>query len=390
MREPFRNYRIIFNILLILEIKLGIAIITVTAAYQHVLNLFMLPQERRLLTSTFINLYIMGFQLIATYLCSFSMWRNIWARKYSRSIQLLVIVWSVFCFIIVVGGCATIWHLLNTPQFLIANVSMMLFRGIEVYYSNPSWKFFWDELQYTNECCGVNGYDDWMHASWMPQSYVKESRQTRTQYRPRFKHNPKEHRVITNCIQKVPQVTTDISIAFVNPSDASLNNDDIGSQILAPYACCKYNSLSCYQNYLPRTGDGVGSISQLNITEINTKACLPLFKEYLLCAVNVLLILVSLAVLIDILMCCLTKYLMLHSRVPSYCELDPSYDDDGNALVVVKCPPRVRCVTLEESDSIDSDVANIGSDVEPCICTFDMDMGVDCSNVGQYPINHNP
>lgn len=75
-------------------------------------------------------------------------------------------------------------------------------------------------------------------------------------------------------------------------------------RILAPYACCKHNSLSCYQNYLPRSDDtddgSISSMSHLNFTEINTKPCLPLFKEYLWYAMHILMVLVSAAVLIDV------------------------------------------------------------------------------------------
>ncbi|XP_073822543.1 tetraspanin 33B [Musca autumnalis] len=394
MREPFRHFRIIFNILLILEIKLGIAIITVAVAYQNVLGSFT-PDEKRSLNSTFVNLYIMGFQLIATYLCSLSMWRTIWTKKYSRSIQLLLVVWSMFCFIIIIGGCATIWCLLDIPDILTTNVSMMLFHGIEVYYTSPAWKFLWDELQYNNECCGVNGYDDWMRAKWMPKSFNRQRRDRRSYVRNRFQHNTEEPRIIADCVPKRPhgpQDTTQISLSYETPRlSLEVTEDygahDMGSQILAPYACCKHNSLSCYQNYIPKSDnddDEVGSIFQLNFTEINTKACLPLFKEYLWYATHILLILVSAAVIIDIIICCLAKYLMFQSRFHSYCELEPSYDEDGNALVIVKCPPKVRCVTLDESISMDSDVANVGSDTEPCICCCDIETGHQCSNVGQY------
>ncbi|XP_005182936.2 uncharacterized protein LOC101890537 [Musca domestica] len=399
MREPFRHFRLIVNILLVLEIKLGIAIVTITAAYQNVLGSFMAPTEKRLLFSTLVNLYIMGFQLIATYLCSLSMWRTIWTRRYSRSIQFLLMVWSVFCCIIIVGGCVTMWCLLDMPEILGANVSLMLFHGMEVYYTSPAWKFLWDEIQYNNECCGVEGYDDWMHATWMPKTTVKLSKDSRLYNGGRFKHNSKESRIITDCVRKEPQgnhESTELSISYENPSlsiEDVDGGDDIGLRILAPYACCKHNSLSCYQNYLPRSDDtddgSISSMSHLNFTEINTKPCLPLFKEYLWYAMHILMVLVSAAVLIDLLICCLTKYFMFKSRFHSYCELESSFDDDGNALVVVKCPPKVRCVTLEEAVSIDSDMANVGSDVEPCICCCDLEMDQNCGNACQYLTDEN-
>lgn len=170
MREPFRKFRLIVNVLLISEIALGVAIIAVAVAYQNTLSTFMTVAEGKILFPTFFNAYILAFQVIVTYLCSLCMWRRVWVRRYSKSIRLLLSIWSFFCLLIVVGGCATIWSLLGSSDGLGENVALMLLRGIEVYYANPEWKFLWDQLQYTRECCGVNGYADWMHASWMPIS----------------------------------------------------------------------------------------------------------------------------------------------------------------------------------------------------------------------------
>ena len=44
-------------------------------------------------------------------------------------------------------------------------------------------------------------------------------------------------------------------------------------------------------------------------------------------------------------------------------------DDEGNALVVIKCPPKVRCITLEEPNTYSgSDIPNILSCSDSCPC----------------------
>ena len=44
------------------------------------------------------------------------------------------------------------------------------------------------------------------------------------------------------------------------------------------------------------------------------------------------------------------------------------FDEDGNALVVIKCPPNVKCITMEEQINSDSDLPNIQSSSKACIC----------------------
>lgn len=66
---------------------------------------------------------------------------------------------------------------------------------------------------------------------------------------------------------------------------------------------------------------------------------------------------------------------MITNNWRGYCELknDMSmYDDEGNALVVIKCPPNVKCIALEEQNTDDSDcIPNVSSDTEPCLCCLD-------------------
>lgn len=175
MREPFRKFRLILAILLMSEIFLGLAIILMTAACQYLLGSFVIQGQSEALSYKFLNCYLVGFQLFAIYTCSVSMWKSVWLRRYSTSIKLLLRIWLFFCIIIILCGCATIWSMFSSLDAITENVAIMLLRGIDVYYMNPEWKLLWDQLQYSHKCCGVNEYLDWMHASWMPQSFVAPS-----------------------------------------------------------------------------------------------------------------------------------------------------------------------------------------------------------------------
>lgn len=170
MFETIPKIRIFINLLLTIEICLGLAIIAVTWYHQRLLSAFLTETEAIMLSSKFFNAYILGFQLVASFLCALSMWANIWPRRYSENLQLLLSVWLVYCFLIVACGAATIWTLLASAGNLSEEAEIVLLRGIDNYYIKPEWKFLWDKLQYTKECCGVNNYQDWMQASWMSEN----------------------------------------------------------------------------------------------------------------------------------------------------------------------------------------------------------------------------
>ncbi|XP_075153974.1 tetraspanin 33B [Haematobia irritans] len=387
MRKPFRKLRLILVALLTLEIALGIVLIIVAAIYQGLLSSFIIQTESGIISSRFVHVYIMGFQLIALYLGSLPMWKSIWVRRFSRSIQILLNIWMFVCFLIVISGCVAIWSFVKSSKVLSDNVAMMLLHGIEVYYTKPEWKFLWDQLQYGRECCGVNRYSDWMRASWMSMSYggklvdLTKLHRTYFDYEGDSDVDSQTIRIITDCIGK----------KLNSQGNAGELNRDL---ILAPYACCRPDSPSCYQNYLPQLKES-SFIPQMNISEINTISCMTIFNHHLSCATIIFVLLTLVGVLIDILICCLTKYFMAQSKLGTYQELcndmSPDDNDDGTALVVVKCPPKVKLIVLDESNSFDSDIPNFCTDSDPCTCCCELDgdgINVSSDNAENQGINN--
>ena len=188
MYETIPKIRLIINLLLILEVCIGVALIGTSAYFQSVLGTFLTETENNMVSAKFLNVYILGFQLTVLYLCSLSMWSSIWPRRYSENIHLLLNVWLIFCCLIVICGCFTTWSLVVSGDALAEGIEMVLLRGIDIYYVNPEWKLLWDQLQYTKECCGVHGYRDWMRASWMT-----ENLNTMTQRNSQNLHNKNVH-----------------------------------------------------------------------------------------------------------------------------------------------------------------------------------------------------
>lgn len=146
--------------------------------------------------------------------------------------------------------------------------------------------------------------------------------------------------------------------------------------------------------HMKRSGSLV-PLPQLQLSDINTEGCFHIFCEYLTVSLRILFILIALAVFFDVsdlsltlnfylhvdlkriqfvklLICCVTRYLMASNYKRCFREFSNDscmFDDEGNALVVIKCPPKVRCITLEEPNACSgSDIPNLASSTEFCPC----------------------
>ncbi|XP_039952667.1 uncharacterized protein LOC126767266 [Bactrocera neohumeralis] len=323
MQEPFGRARVYLTMLLLSEIFLGLAIIIVTAIYQRILGAYMADVERKMLGGQFFNTYILGFQLMVVYACSIAMWSSLWSRRCSPNVNLLLNLWMFFCFVVVFCGFGTIWSLITCADALENTAEMSLLKGIDLYYTCPEWKLLWDGLQYHKECCGVHSYKDWMKASWMPAE-------------------------ATQC-QSASSETA-----------------------LAPYACCKHTCATCFENYIPRTDNS--RIPYLTLSQINTEGCLPLFTNKMWEILYVLIALVLIAFKLDLLICCLAKYIIRKQAEIDCCTCDNDAcdDDDGRPMVVVKCPT-TRCVKFDGDEGGNPQVAckvgrSHGGMSEPCTC----------------------
>ncbi|XP_037950549.1 uncharacterized protein LOC119681435 [Teleopsis dalmanni] len=304
MREPFCRARVYVTTILIAEVLLGILIVALTLIYHRILGGYLGEKECKLLTGQLFNTYLLGTQLIITYFFSIFMWRRLWKRKYTPNVELLLHLWIFFTFLIVFCGFGSIYSLFSCADSLENLAETSLLKGIDLYYTCPEWKLMWDSLQYYKECCGVHSYKDWMKASWMPQE--------------------------------------------LQTSDQGSCSGISKDTILAPYACCKHDCSTCYQNYVPHPGSG-GEIPALSIGQINTYGCLPIFANNMWRILYTLLGLMIVAFKLDIILCCMTKYI-IRNQCMDDCDGPDNYADDDQNLVVVKCPPNVRCLLLDEVD----------------------------------------
>lgn len=71
-------------------------------------------------------------------------------------------------------------------------------------------------------------------------------------------------------------------------------------QTIAPYACCKHNTTSCYENYMPQVAENNENVAHLNLTDINTDGCLEQFTKHFSMAMIIIFILILFAILINV------------------------------------------------------------------------------------------
>lgn len=45
-------------------------------------------------------------------------------------------------------------------------------RGMIHYLSDSSWKEIIDRLQFNNECCGIDSYENWYETAWLTKYHV--------------------------------------------------------------------------------------------------------------------------------------------------------------------------------------------------------------------------
>ncbi|ALC38628.1 Tsp33B [Drosophila busckii] len=327
MREPFRKASVYITLLLILEAITGLLIIVVTAVYQSILSSYLEESERRLLFSYLFNIYIFGFQLVVTFLCSISLWNRLWRRRCTPNIRLMVSVWLFYSCVIIASGFGTLWNVYDNIDVLESSAESSLYRGIDEYYTCPEWKLLWDGLQLRKQCCGVHSYKDWMNAEWMPK--------------------PDE-----NC--------THSSAKVLAPIACTKRCGDAFSSI----ANCQANGES-YSNGKP--------IPTLTIDSINTIGCLPVFSENSWKFFYILLGLTLMALKFLIFLCCFTKYILQRQNIGDGCDNGGLTDEEGRPLVMVKYPRNVRCVVIGEDD--------LASDIAPDIayCNCDEAAGESCN-----------
>ncbi|CAD7079415.1 unnamed protein product [Hermetia illucens] len=159
------------NIFIALEIVLGITAIALNEYFKHTISKHVGHSEGSEIRTLLFFMEVYGLHLIVFYGCGFLIVTKFRREPYTAHLLTLLKIWHIFIFVLSVDGFLTTWVLFNSVQPLMCAVELSLRRGIEVYYSNPEWRIIWDDMQYHQQCCGVESYKDWQTTSWIEYEY---------------------------------------------------------------------------------------------------------------------------------------------------------------------------------------------------------------------------
>lgn len=260
MLNQLSNAHKTIHFLVIVNIIIGVSVIVCTEFSHMSLRRYLYDIERRTLRLQFFYADLMGLEVVLIYLLGLAIWRH--STEFSRHLGLVLLIWNCGCFLVILHSLGTTLCMYSSADGFENSAENSLFRGIDLYENDPEWRLLWDDLQLHQQCCGVEGYSDWMYASW------------------------------------IGSVTEDVDVEE-NDDDTTQETPpcDLDQFAMVPFSCCKRCVPKCYESSsaLP-----TGKLPALNISTINKEGCLPLFSKGIWHFIHFLLTIVSVALFIQV------------------------------------------------------------------------------------------
>lgn len=255
MLNQLSNAHRIIHLLVIVNAVIGVSVILCTEFHQMSLRRYLFDIERRTLRLQFFYADLLGLEVVLIYMFGLAVWRH--SSEFSRHLWLVILVWNCGCFLVLFHSVGTALLMYGSVEGFENSAENSLFRGIDLYDNDPEWRLLWDDLQLHQQCCGVEGYSDWMYASW------------------------------------VGAVSGDVE----EEEEDAPPPCDLNEFALVPFSCCKKCVPKCYENSSPLP---TGKLPALNISTINKEGCLPLFSKGIWCFIHFLLTIVAVAFFIQV------------------------------------------------------------------------------------------
>lgn len=167
-KNEIHKYPYVVVVLLIcLQIIIGCWVIIWTEYSKRTLGRYVHDVDRSEIEMKFFIIQLYGLHLVINYICGLPLIRRCAYDPYTTHLVLLLKLWHLFIFIGSLDGFVIMWICSRAGINLIKSVEISLFKGIELYYSDPAWRLIWDEFQYEEQCCGVTDYRDWQSLAWI-------------------------------------------------------------------------------------------------------------------------------------------------------------------------------------------------------------------------------
>ncbi|KAG5872330.1 hypothetical protein JTB14_023598 [Gonioctena quinquepunctata] len=182
-------------------------------------------------------------------------------------------------------GMNTILNLLIVSHYarkinkqLARSIKQSITTGMSHYLREPIWKDTIDKLQYTNECCGIESYEDWHKMKWLTKYHVDVKSETIKRFR---------------------------------------GDEDVLTLPVTPWSCCKIDfPMQCFHDPVQQVQYAHIWVDEPTVVtdSINTKGCLDNFRRPIGSVINVFIFLSSMILIIHFIIFTVSRILYTSTR----------------------------------------------------------------------------
>ncbi|KAJ8917851.1 hypothetical protein NQ315_010764 [Exocentrus adspersus] len=173
---------IIFTVLNVVQILLGFGM-TSTSFYIFVAVSPVLHTEKAQVNFAFVVTGIYGTHVMFHWIIGIKMCKKCFRQAHKKSTNNLLLLW--YCV-----GTNTVVILIVISHFarksgkqIVKSMRNSIATGMTHYLTDPSWKEIIDKLQYSNQCCGIDSYQNWHDTTWLTKYHVDVDSETIKDFR---------------------------------------------------------------------------------------------------------------------------------------------------------------------------------------------------------------
>lgn len=153
-------------VLVTIQISIGVMVIITSEYFKNLLGRYVPEIEQNEIDVKLFLFELFGCNVFLSYIGGLPLLRRL-SDSYTNHLSSLLKLWQFFIFTASLNGICGGFMINGSRKFLKQTIETTLFRGIDVYYTDPEWRLIWDGFQYHEQCCGVVGFKDWQSLSWM-------------------------------------------------------------------------------------------------------------------------------------------------------------------------------------------------------------------------------
>lgn len=146
--------------IVVIQLLISLSLIIVSEVYSRVIIMkYFQKTEQNEMKLIFYFIDIYGVHLFLTYCCAFRI-----LPKPNRDPG-PTIIWILFALVASIDGFLIELVFFQRVNDIKELIRKSLTDGLKLYYKDPVWRFFWDDIQFNRQCCGIDHFNDWKEIS---------------------------------------------------------------------------------------------------------------------------------------------------------------------------------------------------------------------------------